>query len=260
MADGTEPAGTEPAAAGTEPAGTEPMASGDDFELHAFAAEGTEPAGTEPAAAGTEPAGTEAPAATEAAGTAPAPTAPERGDADLVIWADDTRTPVMREIAEPFAEELGIVVAVQEVPSGDIRQLLTVTGPQGEGPDVIVTAHDGIGEAVADGTQQVYDVAHNIAKVETHRGRKVCVHRKGATRAFPAGSEEIADAAAEAAREHDAVVLAHHGCSALGESVRMALRRAVNLEEAATMTYRLLLAGDTTSDFPPEWAGRIIEV
>ena len=76
----------------------------------------------------------------------------------------------------------------------------------------------------------------------------------------PAGSQEIADAAAEAAREHDAVVLAHHGCSALGDTVSMALRRAVNLEEAATMTYRLLLAGDTTSDFPPEWVGRIIEV
>ncbi|WP_377641966.1 class II aldolase/adducin family protein [Oryzobacter terrae] len=76
----------------------------------------------------------------------------------------------------------------------------------------------------------------------------------------PAGSQEIADAAAEAARDHDAVVLAHHGCSTLGESVSMALRRAVNLEEAATMTYRLLLAGDTTSDFPPEWVGRIIEV
>lgn len=76
----------------------------------------------------------------------------------------------------------------------------------------------------------------------------------------PAGSPEIAEAAAEAAREHDAVVLAHHGCSALGDTVAMALRRALNLEEAATMTYRLLLAGDTTSDFPPEWRGRIIEV
>jgi len=30
----------------------------------------------------------------------------------------------------------------------------------------------------------VYDVAHNIAKVEEHRGMEVCVHRKGATRAF----------------------------------------------------------------------------
>ena len=75
---------------------------------------------------------------------------------------------------------------------------------------------------------------------------------------LPSGSREIADAAAEAARDHDAVVLAHHGCSALGGTVSMALRRALNLEEAAMMTYRLLLAGDTTSDFPPEWKDDII--
>jgi len=41
----------------------------------------------------------------------------------------------------------------------------------------------------------VYDVAHNIAKVEKHkvdgRERKVVVHRKGATRAFPANRDEI---------------------------------------------------------------------
>ena len=42
---------------------------------------------------------------------------------------------------------------------------------------------------------QIYDIAHNMAKVETHivAGRKVelCVHRKGATRAFGPGSEEL---------------------------------------------------------------------
>ena len=41
----------------------------------------------------------------------------------------------------------------------------------------------------------VYDVAHNIAKVEKHKvdgkERKVVVHRKGATRAFPANRDEI---------------------------------------------------------------------
>ena len=41
----------------------------------------------------------------------------------------------------------------------------------------------------------IYDVAHNIAKVENHmvegRVRKVVVHRKGATRAFPAGHPEL---------------------------------------------------------------------
>ena len=31
----------------------------------------------------------------------------------------------------------------------------------------------------------VYDVAHNVAKVEEYDGRKLVVHRKGATRAFP---------------------------------------------------------------------------
>lgn len=76
----------------------------------------------------------------------------------------------------------------------------------------------------------------------------------------PAGSQEIADAAAEAARDHDAVVLSHHGCSTLGDTVSMALRRALNLEEAAMMTYRLLLAGDTTSDFPQQWKGNIVTV
>lgn len=31
----------------------------------------------------------------------------------------------------------------------------------------------------------IYDVAHNIAKIEKYNGKKVVVHRKGATRAFP---------------------------------------------------------------------------
>jgi tRNA-splicing ligase RtcB (3'-phosphate/5'-hydroxy nucleic acid ligase) len=48
-----------------------------------------------------------------------------------------------------------------------------------------------VGEEAARGTRQVYDVAHNVAKVETHGGRRVCVHRKGATRAFPPGSSDI---------------------------------------------------------------------
>jgi tRNA-splicing ligase RtcB (3'-phosphate/5'-hydroxy nucleic acid ligase) len=37
----------------------------------------------------------------------------------------------------------------------------------------------------------VYDVAHNIAKVESYGGHRLCVHRKGATRAFGPGSPEL---------------------------------------------------------------------
>ena len=47
----------------------------------------------------------------------------------------------------------------------------------------------------SDGMNQVYDVCHNLAKFEKHEvdGEKieVCVHRKGATRSFGAGREEI---------------------------------------------------------------------
>lgn len=45
------------------------------------------------------------------------------------------------------------------------------------------------------GLEIVYDVAHNIAKMEEHtvegRRLRVCVHRKGATRGFPAGHPEV---------------------------------------------------------------------
>jgi len=45
------------------------------------------------------------------------------------------------------------------------------------------------------GLKLVYDVAHNIAKIETHevdgKQKKVWIHRKGATRAFPPGNPEI---------------------------------------------------------------------
>ncbi len=45
------------------------------------------------------------------------------------------------------------------------------------------------------GMDLVYDVAHNIAKIEKHKvngkDRTLCVHRKGATRAFPPGHPDL---------------------------------------------------------------------
>jgi len=51
------------------------------------------------------------------------------------------------------------------------------------------------GKGTGDEIRTVYDVAHNIAKIEEHevdgKRRKLVVHRKGATRAFPAGRPEL---------------------------------------------------------------------
>jgi len=45
------------------------------------------------------------------------------------------------------------------------------------------------------GLELIYDVTHNIAKIETHevdgKQETLCVHRKGATRAFPAGHPDV---------------------------------------------------------------------
>jgi len=58
---------------------------------------------------------------------------------------------------------------------------------------------DSFGQALGLSPQElrlslIYDVCHNIAKMETHtvdgRERRLCVHRKGATRAFPPGHPE----------------------------------------------------------------------
>jgi tRNA-splicing ligase RtcB len=48
-----------------------------------------------------------------------------------------------------------------------------------------------LGSRVAAATAQVYDVAHNVAKLETHGGQQLWVHRKGATRAFPAAAPDL---------------------------------------------------------------------
>ncbi len=74
-----------------------------------------------------------------------------RADADLVIWADDTRAPVITPFADAFAEENGLTVAVQEVPFDQIRDRLATAGPAGEGPDLIIGAHDWLGQLVTSG-------------------------------------------------------------------------------------------------------------
>jgi tRNA-splicing ligase RtcB (3'-phosphate/5'-hydroxy nucleic acid ligase) len=50
----------------------------------------------------------------------------------------------------------------------------------------------------SEGMRQVYDVCHNVAKIETHPvggvEKELCVHRKGATRSFGPGRAELPEA------------------------------------------------------------------
>lgn len=76
----------------------------------------------------------------------------------------------------------------------------------------------------------------------------------GQTKYYTAGTDELADTAAEQLADgtNNVVVLGNHGIAAVGETVEWALRRALNFEEAAIMTYRALLLGDEHTIFPPD--------
>lgn len=68
------------------------------------------------------------------------------------------------------------------------------------------------------------------------------------------GTNELADTAAEALRDHNCVVMQHHGCSVVADTVQMAYRRALNLEDAAQATALAVQLGDTATVFPEDAA------
>ncbi|GFJ91231.1 hypothetical protein Prum_048730 [Phytohabitans rumicis] len=68
----------------------------------------------------------------------------------LVIWADPKRTVALKPFADKFGQENGVTVEVQEI--ADEQQTTFVTASQqGSGPDVMVGAHDWIGNLVQNG-------------------------------------------------------------------------------------------------------------
>ncbi len=91
-----------------------------------------------------------------------------RADADLVIWADDTRTPALEPFAEEFGADNDVEVVVQELPFDELDDQLITAGPAGEGPDVIIGAHDWTGRLVENGVIapiDLGDVADELADV-----------------------------------------------------------------------------------------------
>ncbi|MET7468469.1 maltose ABC transporter substrate-binding protein [Micromonospora sp. NPDC005686] len=68
----------------------------------------------------------------------------------LVIWADDKRAAALKPFAEEFGKENGVTVEVQAV-SKDLQTNFVTASQQGSGPDVVVGAHDWIGNMVQNG-------------------------------------------------------------------------------------------------------------
>lgn len=101
-----------------------------------------------------------------ATGTAPPTTSPAPTlSGSLLIWADETRAPIIKTFADQFAaQNPGVTVEIQQLNFGDIRDQLTQAGPAGEGPDVIIGAHDWLGQLVTAGVVAPIDLGDRAAE------------------------------------------------------------------------------------------------
>ena len=77
----------------------------------------------------------------------------------LLIWADETRAPVIQEVATAFSDATDVIVTVETKDLGAIRDQMGTSGPAGEGADIFVGTHGWTGQLVTDGVAEAVDLA-----------------------------------------------------------------------------------------------------
>jgi arabinogalactan oligomer / maltooligosaccharide transport system substrate-binding protein len=75
---------------------------------------------------------------------------PAKAGGKLVIWADDKRTAALKPFAEKFGKDNGVTVEVQAV-SKDLQTNFVGAHQADKAPDIVVGAHDWIGNLVQNG-------------------------------------------------------------------------------------------------------------
>jgi maltose-binding protein MalE len=81
----------------------------------------------------------------------PAATSAPSQSPKMVIWADADRVPAVTELANAWARTKGVTVQVVQKQSGPIRQEIATVAAE-TAPDVIVGAHDWVGELSSNGS------------------------------------------------------------------------------------------------------------
>ncbi len=73
------------------------------------------------------------------------------GGETLTLWVDPNRYIEMQPVVAAFEEESGVQIELVEKAVEDIGPDFVAQVPTGEGPDMIISAHDGLGEWVKNG-------------------------------------------------------------------------------------------------------------
>ncbi|MBM3694856.1 MAG: maltose ABC transporter substrate-binding protein [Actinobacteria bacterium] len=82
----------------------------------------------------------------------------------MLVWADETRVPIIEAVAAEFQAATGVPVQVELVGFGDIRANMVQQAPLGEGADVFIGAHDWIGELVVNGVVEPIELGGRAAE------------------------------------------------------------------------------------------------
>ncbi len=72
-------------------------------------------------------------------------------DEKLTLWVDPNRVVEMQPLVDAYQEKSGVEIELVEKAVDDIGPDFVAQVPTGEGPDMIISAHDGLGEWVKNG-------------------------------------------------------------------------------------------------------------
>jgi arabinogalactan oligomer/maltooligosaccharide transport system substrate-binding protein len=87
---------------------------------------------------------------TSQAASQPASASSGAGAADLLIWADDKRAAALKPLADKYGAANGVTVKVEAISTDIIPKFLTAS-QAGTAPDIVIWAHDVIGNLVRNG-------------------------------------------------------------------------------------------------------------
>lgn len=124
------------------------------------------PAATSPTPAPATATATTAPTVAASPTATPKPTGIKSKEGTLTIWVDGARTKMVADLGKKFTDKYKVPVVVQELGFGDIRDQLKIAGPAKEGPDIIIGAHDWLGELVSNGLVETIDLGDKAKNLD----------------------------------------------------------------------------------------------
>lgn len=160
-------------------------------------------------------------------------------EGSLTVWVDADRAGVLEDVATAFEDERGVSVELVTKDFGAIRDEFITQAPTGNGPDIIVGAHDWLGKLVQNGVVAPLELGDKASEFQDVA--VTAMSYEGQTYGLPYSVENIAlvrnvDIAPEAPETFDDLIAAGQAAVAEGAAEYPFL---VGLDPAAADPYHL---------------------